>query len=109
MSGLKSGPLYRRIDSRSDAIGDKPLTGEAIALILKEIAEACGYDPAQIAGHSLRAGFATTAANRGKSLHNIMRQGRWKNERVGQGYIRPATIFVNNATDGLGDEPEKKR
>lgn len=109
MSGLKSGPLYRRIDSRSDAIGDKPLTGEAIALILKEIAEACGYDPAQIAGHSLRAGFATTAANRGKSLHNIMRQGRWKNERVAQMYIRPATIFVNNATDGLGDEPEKKR
>ena len=31
------------------------------------------------------------------------------NERVCQGYIRPATIFVNNATDGLGDEPEKKR
>lgn len=42
-------------------------------------------------------------------LHNIMRQGRWKNERVAQSYIRPATIFVNNATDGLGDEPEKKR
>jgi hypothetical protein len=65
----------------------KPLTGEAIALILKEIAEACGYDPAQIAGHSLRAGFATTAANRGKSLHNIMRasqqdvQGTKGNER----------------------------
>ena len=39
----------------------------------------------------------------------VMRQGRWKNERVCQGYIRPATIFVNNATDGLGDEPEKKR
>ena len=32
-----------------------------------------------------------------------------KNERVAQSYIRPATIFVNNATDGLGDEPEKKR
>ena len=29
--------------------------------------------------------------------------------RVAQSYIRPATIFVNNATDGLGDEPEKKR
>ena len=37
----------------------------------------------------------------------LMRQGRWRNERVAQSYIRPATIFVNNATDGLGDEPEK--
>lgn len=37
----------------------------------------------------------------------LLRQGRWKNERVAQSYIRPATIFVNNATDGLGDEPEK--
>lgn len=52
---------------------------------------------------------ACTEEDRGKSLHNIMRQGRWKNERVAQSYIRPATIFVNNATDGLGDEPEKKR
>lgn len=55
-------------------------------------------------GHSLRAGFATSAAVAGKTLTNIMRQGRWKDHRVAQTYIRPATVFVDNATEGLGDD-----
>ena len=53
--------------------------------------------------------FATTAASKGKSLRNIMRQGRWKDERVAMSYIRPATVFHDNATEGLADEKEPKK
>ena len=67
-----------------------------------------GLDPERFAGHSLRAGFVTTAAGKGIPFDRIMRQTRHKNERVLMTYIRPATIFRHNPTEGLGDEePEK--
>lgn len=38
----------------------------------------------------------------------VMRQTRHKNERVLMTYIRPATIFRHNPTEGLGDEEDEK-
>lgn len=53
------------------------------------------------AGHSLRAGFATTAAKKGKSLDAIMRQMLHKSEQVARGYTRHAKLFDDNAAVGL--------
>ena len=61
----------------------------------------CGLDATTVAGHSLRAGFATTAAKRGKSLDAIMRQTLHKSERVARSYIRHAKLFDDNAAVGL--------
>jgi len=108
ISELKSGPLFRRIDSRSDCMGDKALTRQVVAMKVKEYAEKAGLDPDRFAGHSLRAGFVTSAAAKGVTLHNIMRQTRHKSERVAMTYIRPATVFRDNPTYGLGDEEEGK-
>jgi integrase len=108
LSELKAGPLFRRIDSRSDAIGDRALTPAVVAMIVKAACERAGLDPDRFAGHSLRAGFATTAADKGRTLTQIMRQGRWKDQRTAQTYIRPATVFRDNPTDGLGDEEPGK-
>lgn len=108
VSELKAGPLFRRIDARSDCLGDKPLTPQVVAMKVKEYAEKAGLDYERFAGHSLRAGFVTTAAARGVTLHNIMRQTRHKSERVAMTYIRPATVWRNNPTDGLGDEEPSK-
>ena len=55
-----------------------------------------------------RAGFVTTAAGKGIPFDRIMRQTRHKNERVLMTYIRPATIFRHNPTEGLGDEEDEK-
>ena len=109
VSELKAGPLFRRIDSRSDCMGDKPLTPQVVALIVKARAEAAGLDPDRFAGHSLRAGFVTTAAAKGVTLHNIMRQTRHKDQRVAMTYIRPATVWRGNPTEGLGDDEEPKK
>lgn len=109
VSEIKAGPIFRRIDSRSDCYGDKALTPGVVMRIVKEYAERAGLDPDRFAGHSLRAGFATTAADKGRTLTQIMRQGRWKDQRTAQTYIRPATIFADNPTAGLSDDPETCR
>jgi integrase len=107
VSGIKTGWCFRRIDSRSDCYGDKPLTRPWVAMIVKVACERAGLDPERYASHSLRSGFVTTAAARGVTLHNIMRQTGHKSERVAMTYIRPATVWRNNPTAGLGDEEEK--
>ncbi len=85
-------------------MGDKPMGGRMVAELVKTACERAGLDPDRYSGHSLRAGFVTTAAAKGVSLSNIMRQTRHKDQRVAMTYIRPATVFRDNATAGLGDE-----
>ncbi len=99
-SSITSGPLFRRLDKAAN-MGPNALTPQAISDIVKRYAELAGLDPASFSGHSLRAGLATSAACAGKTLQNIMRQGRWKSARVAETYIRPATLFHQNAADGL--------
>lgn len=72
-----------------------------MARVVKRCAERAGLDPEKFAGHSLRAGFATTAAKRGKSLDAIMRQTLHRSERVARTYIRHAKLFDDNAAGGL--------
>lgn len=45
-----------------------------MALIVKRAAEKAGLDPDKYAGHSLRAGLATSAAQAGVSERSIMAQ-----------------------------------
>ena len=55
--------------------------------------------PKAFSGHSLRSGFATTAAKMGEPLHQITRQTGHKSERVAMGYIQAGTLFEDNAAD----------
>ena len=100
-SKIATGPLFRSIDCK-DRIGPRGLCDKMIALIVQRTAERAGLDPHNLAGHSLRAGFCTTAARRGKSLDAIMRQTLHKSERVVRRYIRHAKVFDDNASVGLG-------
>jgi len=102
VSGITSGPLFRRID-KAGHLGPNALAPQTVGLLVKQLVKEAGLDldPATFSGHSLRAGFATSAAVAGKSLQNIMRQTRHKSERVAMTYIRQATIFDDNAADGI--------
>jgi len=53
-------------------------------------------------GHSLRRGFATTAARAGVAEHKIMRQGRWTTSQAMRGDIREGELFVDNPSAKLG-------
>jgi integrase len=98
---LAEQPLFPTI-TRHGGIGGRPMSGRAIAELIKRYAARAGLDPALFSGHSLRAGFATQAALGGASDREIMRQGRWSNPRTVHGYIRTANPLEDNAVTKLG-------
>ena len=71
-------------------------------LSTNQISEAAGLDAAAYAGHSLRSGFATTAAKNGASEAAIMRQTGHRSVAVVRGYIRSGGLFVDTAAAKLG-------
>jgi integrase len=99
-SGLTTGALFRRVDRNGHLLAGR-VSDRAVARFVQAAAALAGLPPEKFAGHSLRAGFATTAAKHGKSLDAIMRQTHHKSERVARGYIRHAGLFDDNATVGL--------
>ncbi len=96
-------PLFRPIH-RSGCLGEKALSAEAVAEIVKKYALAVGLDPKKYAGHSLRRGFVTTAKRNGKKNEDIMRQTGHKSVETFMGYIEEAGMFDNNASEDLWRE-----
>jgi integrase len=99
-AGIDEGPVFRRVD-RHGNVGISPLRTQSIAKVVKRRAAAVGLDPANVSGHSLRAGLVTSAAKVGKPLPAIMAQTGHRNVGTVQGYIRRATLFEDNAAEGL--------
>jgi integrase len=100
-SEMLDGPLFRAVD-RGGNVGPTRLTAAAVALIVKRHAQRIGLDPARFAGHSLRAGFATSAALAGVDALEISRQTGHKSLSMVQRYTRPATIWQMNAAQRVG-------
>lgn len=97
---VESGPLFRNI-ARGGRIGDR-LSPHSVASIVKKLAAKVGLDADKLAGHSLRSGFATSAARAGKSEAAIMRQTRHKSVTVARRYIRQGTKWDDHAGYGIG-------
>jgi integrase len=98
---ITEGPIYRGVD-RGGRVLPERLSQEGVARAVKRAVARFGLDPKQYGGHSLRSGFATSAAEAGKPMHAIMRQGAWRSDRtVRERYIRPATLFKDNASEGI--------
>jgi site-specific recombinase XerD len=97
---VADGPLFRRIDRHSHVGGR--LSDHSVALVVKKLANVAGLDAAKVAGHSLRSGFATSAARAGKSEAAIMRQTRHKSVTVARRYIRQGTKWDDHAGHGIG-------
>ena len=96
-----SGPVFRGVD-RWGRLGRRSLTGRSVADVVKRYAAAAGLDPALYAGHSLRAGFATTAARAGKPDRAIQKQTRHKSASMLAEYVREGRLFDDNASEGIG-------
>lgn len=98
---IGEGPLFLGINRHGQLLSRR-LSGAAVALVVKRYAAAAGRDPAEFAGHSLRAGLATAAAIAGKSERAIMNQTGHKSTATLRRYIRDANLFRDNAAEGLG-------
>lgn len=99
-SGNASGPLFRPV-ALLDRISSKRLSDSAVAKIVKKRLPS-GLDPTKFAGHSLRAGFVTSAANGGASVKSIMRQTGHRSLDTLMRYMRDASLFRGNALGATG-------
>jgi len=90
LAGIGSGPLFRAIN-RHDMVGDKALTPQSVALIVKSSVRMMAGDEAakSVAGHSLRAGYCTEAATVGLQPYQIREQNGHKSDVTLARYIRP--------------------
>jgi site-specific recombinase XerD len=94
-AGINEGPVFREV--RGMRVSYKPLSGHAVAEIVKKLAIRAGLDPALFSGHSLRAGFLTSAAESGASPFSMQQVSRHKSLDVLSGYVRVANLFQNAA------------
>lgn len=100
-SEIEDGPLFRPVN-RHGRLGRQRLSDQAVALVVKRTAEAAGLDPTLVAGHSLRSGMATSAAQAGATEAQIMRQTGHKSLPVLRRYIRRGSLFNDNVAARLG-------
>ena len=64
---INDGPVFRPV-LKGGRLQPVALKDHAVAAVVKRYAELAGLDPALFAGHSLRAGFLTSAAEAGASI-----------------------------------------
>jgi len=95
----EKSPVFRSIQHGTPG---QRLAGKAVAEIVKKAAQRVGLDPTKFAGHSLRSGFATSAARGGADLQFIMAQTGHKNTDVARRYIQAGQLLQNPASKALG-------
>ena len=99
-SGIAGGAVFRNVN-RHGQIATTRLSGEGVTLVLREHLEAAGLDPAGFSGHSLRAGFATSAAQVGVSSFKIRQQTGHASDAMLSRYVRDGQLFLDNASGAL--------
>jgi site-specific recombinase XerD len=88
VSEIKSGKIFK-------------ISDRSVALIIKKYASLSGLDPNRYSGHSLRSGFATSAAESGAEERNIMAMTGHKTTQMVRRYIQEANLFKNNALNKI--------
>jgi site-specific recombinase XerD len=95
-SKIKNGPIFLRF-SKGSKLTRARLTDQSVALIIKEYLNKTGIDSRNYSGHSLRSGFATSAAEGGAEERSIMAMTGHKSSDMVRRYIKVANLFKNNA------------
>jgi len=99
-AGISEGPLFKPV-TKGNRIVDARLSAKSVADIVKRYAKRIGLDPVAFSGHSLRAGFLTSAAAKGASVFKMMDVSRHKSVDTLRGYVRDAELFRDHAGTGL--------
>ena len=100
-AGIAHGPLFQAIDRHGNLLPGR-LSAQGVARAVKRAAVAAKLDPAKYAGHSLRAGLATAAAEAGVSERAIMAQTGHKSLPMVRKYIRGGSLWRENAAAEVG-------
>jgi len=100
ISKINSGPVFRRF-VKGSKLSENRLTDQTVALLIKEYVNLTGIDSKNYSGHSLRSGFATSAAESGAEERSIMAMTGHKSTEMVRRYIKEANLFKNNALNKI--------
>ena len=100
VSKIASGPLFRKF-VKGSKLSENRLTDQTVALLIKEYLRLAGIDSKNYSGHSLRSGFATSAAESGVEERSIMAMTGHKSTEMVRRYIKEANLFKNNALNKI--------
>ena len=100
ISKIRSGPVFRRF-SKGSKLSENRLTDQTVALLIKQYLQLIGIDSKNYSGHSLRSGFATSAAESGVEERSIMAMTGHKSTEMVRRYIKEANLFKNNALNKI--------
>jgi len=95
ISKISTGPLFRRF-VKGSKLSKNRLTDQTVALLIKQYLQLAGIDSKNYSGHSLRSGFATSAAESGAEERSIMDMTGHKSTEMVRRYIKEANLFKNN-------------
>jgi site-specific recombinase XerD len=100
ISRISSGPVFRRF-IKGSKLSENRLTDQTVALLIKEYLQLAGINSKNYSGHSLRSGFATSAAESGAEERSIMAMTGHKSTEMVRRYIKEANLFKNNALNKI--------
>jgi len=100
ISKINSGALFRRF-IKGSKLSENRLTDQTVALLIKEYLRLAGIESTNYSGHSLRSGFATSAAEAGAEERSIMAMTGHKSTEMVRRYIKEANLFKNNALNKI--------
>jgi site-specific recombinase XerD len=100
ISNITTGPVFRRF-TKGSKLSEYRLTDQTVALLIKEYLKLAGIDNKNYSGHSLRSGFATSAAESGAEERSIMAMTGHKSTEMVRRYIKEANLFKNNALNKI--------
>ena len=94
-----SGPFLE--DFLKDQSYQKKINRSNSSFTYKRIFKLAGIDSKNYSGHSLRSGFATSAAESGAEERSIMAMTGHKSTEMVRRYIKEANLFKNNALNKI--------
>ena len=100
LNETKCGPVFRSV-RKGGAVQHNLLSGEAVSILIKKYVSAIGLNPTSYSGHSIRAGFVTSAAKAGIPNHLIRAQTGHASDVSMSRYIREGEMFEGNAAGRL--------
>ena len=96
VSGINKGYVFQTL-LRGGEVSGRALDPGDVARIVKRYTQKIGLDPREYSGHSLRAGFVTSAAVHQARIDKIMEVTRHRNAETVLRYIRDEETFVDHA------------
>lgn len=100
VSGVYEGHIFRPL-TRSDRVSNKRMSENTVYYLVKHYAAKSGYDIDLFSPHSLRAGFTTSAVEKGKNIYKIMDVTLHASMNSLKPYIKFADRYKDHPGDGL--------